>query len=178
MSLDFLGEDKQSHENRKNGRKCKQENVLQSYYDEENSRSEHSAYGMPCARKCEVRHPWRKGHYNVALWGIWYHSCERCLEKIQHRIMHVDHAEYTVCNEPKHHDNMTARKTTMACTKRCFTFLPSRWPSENIHVISQASDLRITCARIGLSITIRRSPDFNKNWKVISCIVYLWIEKL
>ena len=34
------GEEKQSHENRKNERKCKQENVLHSYYDGENSKSE------------------------------------------------------------------------------------------------------------------------------------------
>jgi hypothetical protein len=39
MLLFFRGEEKQSRENRKVGRKCKQEHVLQSYYDEENPRS-------------------------------------------------------------------------------------------------------------------------------------------
>ena len=37
------GEDKQSHENQKNRRKCNKENVLQSYYDDEKSGSENPA---------------------------------------------------------------------------------------------------------------------------------------
>ena len=41
--LDEESEDKQSNENPKKGSKCKQENVLHSYYDEEDSRNENAA---------------------------------------------------------------------------------------------------------------------------------------